>query len=210
MEFIDAKHMRSIAEAIDAHKNAPHIEMEFRLGRIIGHKFVTGITENQFLAVERQLGSNPKWSSVIHQEFIDTYFKDGSRMRCYDKGTHVERVMKRKLFVINIPGKTGIDARFSISSETPIDDESGCASYVNVPYKELKQRLQRVHKFWAFDTTRVIKGASSTDKDSDEKVDYHVEVELLDNSRIQQTSAKYVAEYGMLLTNDLIKMIASR
>lgn len=199
---MDLSYLPQIASALDLYKDLPHLEIEVRLGRIIGTKFVAGITEGQFAAVERTLSSNPKWTSVIRQEFIDCYGKVG-RLRTSNTGRDVTAAIKKKLYVCDIRGKCGIDVRFCISQEIPLPVHE----FQRMPFEELKERTQRIHKFWSFDTTRITKGAS-LDKDSDSKVEYHAEVELMDVSRIRQTSSQYIAEYALLLANDLIKMIS--
>jgi hypothetical protein len=197
----DPAYKAALAQALEAFKHLPHLEVEFRLGRIMRGRFAAGVTREQFDRIERHLGSNPKWSSVTKEEFIDVSGKKmHTRTRKYPNKDS-ETVLKKKLKVIDIPTRAALDIRCSISQEIPIEDIE------ETPFQAVKFRTQRSHKFWSFDTTRVVRGAS-TDRDSDYKEEFQVEVELADVSQISKTSAAYIADYGLLLSQDLLKMIA--
>lgn len=189
-----------VATALAKFKDHPHLEVEFRLGKIFGTRFVAGVSKEHFHIIEKHLSSNPKWTEVVQEEFIDTMGHCNTRMRTYPR-KDPEVVTKHRLQVIDIHTNANYDVRCAISQEVPFPRKD----FVETAYKAVKQRNQRVHKFWAFDTTRVTRGAH-VDHDSDAKCEYHVEVELRDPEKIKKTSSAYIADYGMLLVKDLLKM----
>lgn len=74
---------------------------------------------------------------------------------------------------------------------------------VNSRLTRRKQRRRYVYKCWAFDLTEVV---SNTDVDTEET--YEVELELLDTGMLFERTMDSLAEWGLLLTEDMVRMLS--
>lgn len=99
----------------------PHVELEFRLGRLVANRFVPGVEGSDYERILSKLHTNPNWASVVQREHVDHIHEGKLRVR----DGH-EACLKRKLFTLDIPTVTPakLDIRVAVALELPVTLET--------------------------------------------------------------------------------------
>ena len=116
----------AIKPIVDKYKDEENIEMEFRLGRFNGTFFDTNIGDKTYADFIRGFSSYTGWET-IEENTYDVYSREDNNIRLtIDNKTGEETLIKKeRLENIDFKNlhKSPFDIRFSVSRETPIDDE---------------------------------------------------------------------------------------
>jgi hypothetical protein len=158
----------------------PNTEFEFRLGKIISSpspSFDTNVGKDSFEKILNGLKKYKGWESVKQTSDV-VYYAGSVRLTIDDDTDTSVQISKKKLYKQDhsVPDKP-FDVRFSVSSEIP----------VNVPNTEYSQARQRkrqsfVRKNVQIDVTEM--SGNPNDMDSEEETTYHVELEIIDPSKV--------------------------
>lgn len=165
---------------IDEYKDQPNIEIEIRLGKVNRGKFDTNVGQATFEKVLRRLRKYEGWEST--NESQSTVYMDtaaGKRVIMNDLTDEMESCVIKKRVLVNDQVLDGfpIDARLGISSEVPYDRDTDDADE-NFTRVKKRKRYSFVRKGLSIDLSEV-SGDVSQDKDSEEAVEYQIELEIL-------------------------------
>ena len=168
------------AQVIETHKNIENTEIEIRFGRRAGTKFDTNVGQSTFDKVMRALNTYEGWESKNHSEVTVYYFDGGKRLSVNEATDEQIGQIKTRVAVddIELQGHP-MDVRLGISKEIPFEYDGEETS----TEQKTKERWSFVRKNLSIDMT-IITG-NPDDKDSDEDKTYHIELEILKPSEIQ-------------------------
>lgn len=216
MEFFSPDDVRRVVayltKVVNVHGTA-HVEIEFRLGRKTaaaaagGGGFDPGINADLWRRILAGLETNPNWYGVDRSETVD-YYNDRKERVTFDTATHRTRTVRKTRLAppLDIVTSRGpFDVRVSACKEVPVaapprpPDET-CR------YRRHKRRTSFRHEFWSFDLTEVRPGAGVQHQDDDAGAVYEIELELADPGQLELTSLDYVAEYALLLCQDMVRL----
>ena len=181
----------------------PAMELEIRIGKIAFGRFRTDVPSSAWNLVKRRLESNKKWSRTETQSFVDEHFIEGHQRRRTFSDGRIENIRKERIVVHDVPmSNRPMDLRISLSKEHRID---GPVHGTPSSRKETKTRHRFVHKdLWAFELTE-IEGPRDIDSESSRR--YQIEIEFLPMGGSKKYPCKYLADYGKLLAEDVLKMM---
>lgn len=164
---------------IDAYKNQPMTEIEFRFGRQSGKSFDTNVGPEIFQKVFRSLSKFPGWESVKKSSSTVYYFKDSKRL-IIDEATDEQVGQIKKKLVVNdyILANQPVDIRLGISSETPFEYDGEETS----TDQKTRERWSFVRKNLSIDLT-IVRG-TPVDKDSEQDTSYQIELEIIDPTKL--------------------------
>lgn len=176
-------------------------EVELRFGKLCNGRFMTDVGEASFEKVLGRLRTNPKWTATETLHLTDERLRGGVRRRSGIHGV-VHCCKKDKIAVHDVKTDSSpLDYRMCLSSEKPVADSPKAQPTHTVK----KMRYRFVHKdLWAFELTKNTYDRPP-DVDSESLVEHQIEIELV--SRPAKGS-RYAAEYGLLLAQDVLKMLA--
>jgi len=173
----------AIKPIVDKYKDEENIEMEFRLGRFNGTFFDTNIGDKTYADFIRGFSSYIGWET-IEENTYDVYSREDNNIRLtIDNKTGEETLIKKeRLENIDFKNlhKSPFDIRFSVSRETPIDDEE----YDNNEWHRniKKERCSYTRKNLSID--RTVTAGETLDKDSEVSTIYQLELEIVDPKKI--------------------------
>jgi hypothetical protein len=189
------------------------LELEFRLGQILpGNYFSPNVGKDNFQKLKARLDASTfnRVVDVHTVETIQNHIKHVSTISISEEEKNDTRpphtrpppppfcMTKTKMFQKELDAGT-FTARCSIAMEQPIP-----LRVVNSRFVRNKRRRRFVYRCWAFDLTEVV---SNADVDTEET--YEVEIELLDPGILFERTMDSVVEWGLLLVNDLARMMAA-
>ena len=165
------------------YKDEENIEMEFRLGRFNGTFFDTNIGDKTYADFIRGFSSYTGWET-IEENTYDVYSREDNNIRLtIDNKTGEETLIKKeRLENIDFKNlhKSPFDIRFSVSRETPINDEE----YDNNEWHRniKKERCSYIRKNLSID--RTVTAGETLDKDSEVSTIYQLELEIIDPKKV--------------------------
>ena len=140
--------------------------MEFRLGRFNGTFFDTNIGDKAYVNCIRGFSAYTGWET-IEENTYDVYSREDTNIRLTVDNKTGEETLIQKERIENIDFKqlhnSPFDIRFSVSRETPVDDEE----YDNNEWHRniKKERCSYIRKNLSID--RTVTAGESSDKDSE-------------------------------------------
>jgi hypothetical protein len=164
----------------------PHLEVEFRLGKINGKHFDTNVGEFTFNKIFDSLKNFNGWENVIKSE-TTSYFVGNRRMDINEETQEMKSFIKKRITKIDnvIPGQP-LDVRFSTAQENPIDDLD-CEEEMD--FMRCKERTSFIRKNLSIDMTIVT--AEPDDPDDESEHFYEIELEILDPSKVNSDKLLY-------------------
>jgi hypothetical protein len=166
-------------DTIDTHRNQPNVEIEIRLGKVNRGKFDTNVGKQTFEKVLRRLRKFTEWEDTKESQSTVYYDTAASkRVVMNDETDEMESCVIKKRLHVNDQVLTGfpVDARLGISSEVPYDREQDTEE--NFTRVKKRKRYSFVRKGLSIDLSEV--GGDADDKDSEETIEYQIELEILD------------------------------
>jgi len=164
------------------YRSISHVEMEMRLGKFNGKVFDTNVGKATFDRVLIGLRKYTEWEQVRTIK-SEVFYRESDGVRITLDETTNEETIVRKERVKNEDFKklkdSPYDVRFSVSSETPLTADINR----DMDKKKTKDRMSFIRKNLSIDMTVCV--GDSHDMDSEEKVSYQIEFEIIDPSRIQ-------------------------
>lgn len=180
-----------------AHHNGLHgLELEFRVGQMMGRTFVANIGKAHFLKCEAYLKQRCETVVLVDTEetvqgdtkHVITHHQDG-------QPTPPPYMMtKKRMFHNELPGQP-CTIRSSIAVEQRIPD----VQLQGRVTKRQKRRKRYIMGPWAFDLTVVV---SNADIDSEET--YEVELELLDTMTLFEYTMDHIVQWGISLVSSML------
>ena len=175
-----------ILPVFKANKKTKNVEMEMRLGRMNGKTFDSNIGVDAFNKIMKALDKHEGWEEMTESK-TDVYYHDMIRM-VTDKDGNVQDIhTKKRLKNINLNLiDRPFDARFSVSTETPVKDFDETTEMDDV---KSRQRRSFLRKNLRIDMT-IVHGDDS-DPDCEEGVAYQVEMEIVDPKKVEDDKMLY-------------------
>ncbi len=173
----------AIKPIVDKYKDEENIEMEFRLGRFNGTFFDTNIGDKTYADFIRGFSSYTGWET-IEENTYDVYSREDNNIRLTVDNKTGEDTLIKKERIENIDfknlNKSPFDIRFSVSRETPINDEE----YDNNEWHRniKKERCSYIRKNLSID--RTVTAGETLDKDSEVSTIYQLELEIIDPKKV--------------------------
>ena len=168
------------ADVIENHRHSENTEIEIRFGRGSTRGFDTNVGQTTFKKVLQALTKYEGWESTKHSEVTVYYFDGGKRLSVNEQTDEQIGEIKTRVAVddFQLPNAP-LDVRLGISTEVPFEYDGEETS----TEQKTKERWSFVRKNLSIDMT-IITG-NPDDKDSDEDKTYHIELEILKPSEIQ-------------------------
>ena len=168
------------AQVIENHRHSENTEIEIRFGRGSTRGFDTNVGQETFKKVLQALTKYEGWESTNHSEVTVYYFDGGKRLSVNEQTDEQIGEIKTRVAVddFQLPNAP-LDVRLGISTEVPFEYDGEETS----TEQKTKERWSFVRKNLSIDMT-IITG-NPDDKDSDEDKTYHIELEILKPSEIQ-------------------------
>lgn len=187
--------------SFESHKNTPHVEVEFRIGKHNGSMFDTNVGKENFERILRGLKKYQHWEKVT-SENVEVFYQDNTRIRISidEKGTRkiIQKVPVLKKDVRTQENKP-YDVRFSISQEIPARENNE-----EMDSQRIKYRQSFIRKNLSIDMT-VVKG-DVEDMDAEDDVQYQVEFEIIDPSKVKSEN-EFINIVEKI--NDVFKLLPS-
>jgi hypothetical protein len=166
---------------VNKYKHHPNVEIEVRLGSRGAKSFEPNVGKDFFDKVLRAMQKYAGWEATSEKQYAVYYGPGGKRITVDEATDESVAVIKRRLVVddFTLVGNS-YDVRIGISSEVPYvrDDENEVMESV-----KSKKRWSFVRKNLSIDMS-IMKGEQD-DPDSDSDTTYHIELEIVDPTRLQ-------------------------
>lgn len=183
--------MKTFEDDIKKYRDAEHIEIELRLGKITPSGFNTDVGPHVFGLVMRGLDAYNGWESTDVADAEVYYWGSGVRCVYTDEACTTERknpIVKKNLKL------DALDVRLGISQEIPVE----------MPTDEATRCVRRQRKSYLRKNVRIdlsmVTGAP-VDKDSESVVTYQVELEILSAKTDQEIFS------ALYKVHDVLKLI---
>ena len=192
----------AIEPVFNRHKTTPHVECEVRLGRFVGKRFDANVGETTWKAVVAALERYDGWESSTTTA-SEVYYKGDLRMVV--DGETDEQELYRKKRVSNTELKLSgrpLDARFSVSTEEPVDPDV-LGDDDEWEQCRCRKRKSFVRKNLRSDCTVVTGG--DVDPDAEDDTEYQVEMEVVDVTQVEDRDTAFNIFYKLQDILDTIK-----
>ena len=183
---------------INLYKDKKNVEIEWRMGRS-GKTFDTNVGKEVFDRTLRRLQKYTGWEEVKEGEYTVYYGPNNKRITIDEATDEQTCIYKNKIVIANFPMENQpFDIRLAVSEEKPVDwgDETEATS------SKTKKRWSFIRKNLSIDLS-IMKG-DPDDKDTDNDVTYHIELEIVDPKKISSDDELYKILYK---TFDLMKIM---
>ena len=183
-----------------AHKDAPHAEVEFRIGKHNGSMFDTNVGKENFDRILRGLMKYREWED-IKNENTEVFYQDSTGLRIsideHGNRKNIKKVslQKKDVKTTNMP----YDVRFSVCQELPARENNE-----EMDRQRVKQRQSFIRKNLSIDMT-VVKG-DVDDMDAEDDVQYQVEFEIIDPTKVKSEN-EFINIVEKI--NDVFKLLPS-
>lgn len=163
----------AILPLIETHKNTPHVEFEFRLGRHNGTYFETNVGRETYDRVLAGLRKYNGWEHVSETQ-SDVYYNDEERVRITaDADGNQVSVQKTKIDSLDFSTpEAPLDCRFAVAVETPRYDGPW-----PMDRKVSKHRHSFLRKNLSIDVTCAC-DQTGGDVDAEDPYTYQIELEI--------------------------------
>lgn len=166
-----------------------NVEIEFRLGRKTAQKFDTNIGRQTFDRLMHALKKYDGWESVSEGTYSVYYGRENRRITVDEKTDEAVSIRKTKCAQMDFGLEHHpFDVRLGISLEVPYEHDGAEMEAV-----KLKKRWSFVRKNLSIDLTE-LKG-DPEDKDNDEDVTWHAELEIVDPKNIGDRDSLFALMY---------------
>jgi hypothetical protein len=198
-----AQHVfKSVEPVFNKHKMSEHIECEVRLGRFVGKRFDANVGETTWKAIVSALEKYQGWESCVTTA-SEVYYQGDLRM-VVDGETDEQELFRKKRISnteLKLDGRP-LDARFSVSTEEPVDPET---LGENDEWEQCRCRKRRsfVRKNLRIDCTVVSGG--DVDPDAEDDTEYQVEMEIIDPTKVGDKDTAFNIFYKLQDILDTIK-----
>ena len=174
---MDVSHLfEKIKPLFDQHKLTKDIEFEFRLGKFNCGTFDTDVGKAAFDSVLDGLKRYTGWERIVSVT-EEVFYREQDNLRIsIDTNTSDETIVRKERVHNEDFDKlkdSPFDVRFSVSTETPIEDYDG-----EMDKKKIKYRLSFIRKNLSIDMT-IING-DIEDMDTEDPNRYQIEFEIID------------------------------
>jgi hypothetical protein len=165
----------------EKHRNEANVEFEIRLGKFNCGTFDTDIGKGAYEYALAGLKKYTGWEKIVVTN-EEVFYRESDNLRIsIDEDAGTENIVKKTNVHkedFNKLKNTPYDIRFSVSTETPLEDYEG-----EMDKKKTKHRVSFVRKNLSIDVTAVTGDAE--DIDSEESTVYQLEFEIVDPSLVK-------------------------
>jgi mRNA capping enzyme, beta chain len=183
---------------INMYKDRKNVEIEWRMGRS-GKTFDTNVGKDVFDRTLRRLQKYTEWEETKEGDYTVYYGPNNKRITIDESNDEQTCIYKNKIVIANFPMENQpFDIRLAVSEEKPVDwgDETEATS------SKSKKRWSFIRKNLSIDLS-IMKG-DPDDKDTDNDITYHIELEIVDPTKISSDDELYKILYK---TFDLMKIM---
>lgn len=181
-----------------------HLEVEVRLGRLVGRRFESSVPQSIYSKLCNGLQSYNKWDKMeFSRTTIMNFEKIDSSIRCVeehkDGETTIKYVSKQKVCTIDFSSVSAFcDVRLGISLEIPVKIQPRVEEATR---RVIRDRSSFTLGKWRYDLTTV------TDKNGEK--DYQIEIELLDptNEQLINNNSQQITEDLRRTLLDLFRVV---
>lgn len=193
------KLFETISPQFEKFKKTKNVEMEFRFGKIHNKKFEPAIPKNSYDRILKGLFKYKDWENVKKSE-TSVYYKKDKRIIVDDETGDQDIMSKKNIQNTNHDlDKSPFDIRFSVSTETPVEDDGDDDVMDHV---RVKSRTSFIRKNLSIDITKV--SGEPTDIDEEEESKYEVEFEIIDPNKINDAPTLFNIIYKI---RDVLKLL---
>jgi hypothetical protein len=165
---------------VHKYKDVPNVEIEVRLGSRGARNFESNVGQAAFEKVLRAMQKYDGWEAKTEKQYAVYYGPGGKRITVDEQTDESVAVVKKRLAIddFTLTGSS-YDVRIGISSEVPyVRDDDEVMEAV-----KSKKRWSFVRKNLSIDMS-VMKG-DQDDPDADNDTTYHIELEIVDPTRLK-------------------------
>lgn len=179
----------------------PLLELEYRLGKQVGQKFIPGVSRESFKKIQHALEYCVEATPLAPQKTTEAITANGVK-HIVERDEWIHKVRLGNVDLGRIEPSAPYVARASISIETPVQAPSPAAAQSDpVVCRRKKDRKSFQYKCWRYDLTSVANG----EQDADDDV-YEVEVELAHTDALFVYTVEHLVNWGAALISDCARL----
>jgi len=186
------------------------VELEFRLGRSFGNRFVSGVSREGWTKITRALEESHEFVSVPELVTRESILSGGWKQVTFDDETvppqwnHKQKVDTFEVLDILPDSPWAVRASLSLENvekcpPAPVREGKVEAS----GYVRNKKRLSYTYKCWSIDMTRVQSNFPGHDDET-----FEVEIELADQEAFFTYTVDHIVMWAQCLVKDMIELAA--
>ncbi|NBS68031.1 hypothetical protein EBT31_03835 [bacterium] len=176
MEMLFPKFM----PVVRRHCTKPHVELEFRIGKLNRGRFDTNVGKATFEKALRALNKYKGWESVSSKEETIYYGLNGRRAVCNAETGDVKRVIKTRVEVTDHELEDQpFDVRLGVSTEVPYEPEEEDEVFEET---KTRKRYSFTRKNLVIDVSAI--QGNPEDPDCDDDMSYQIELEIIDPTQV--------------------------
>ena len=184
------------------------VELEFRLGRTFGNRFVSGVSKEGWTKIVHALEESPEFVSLPELVTRESILSGGWKQLTFDDETVPPRWHhKQKVDTFELPDILP-DSPWAIRASLSLEKVEMCppapvreGKVEASGYVRNKKRLSYTYKCWSFDMTRVQSNLPGHDDET-----FEVEVELADQEAFFKYTIDHIVTWGQCLVRDMIEL----
>lgn len=169
------------------HCATPHVELEFRIGKLNRGRFDTNVGKATYEKALRALRKYQGWESTKSTEDTIYYGLNGRRAVCNSETGDVKRVIKTRVEVVDqdLPDMP-FDVRLGVSTEVPYEPDEE-----DEVFEETKTRARHsfTRKNLVIDVSAI--QGNPEDPDCDDDMTYQIELEIIDPTQVTDDNILY-------------------
>lgn len=182
------------------------IELEFRLGRRYGTRFVAGISKEGWTKISKSLEKSSELVSAPELVTRESILSgDWKQVTFEDETAPPQWNHKQKIETFELPDISP-DSPWAVRSSVSLEKIEKCPPAAvrdgkssATGYVRNKRRTSYTYKCWSIDMTRVQSNAPGHDDET-----YEVEIELVDQEAFFKYTVDHIVTWGQCLVNDMI------
>jgi len=186
------------------------VELEFRLGRSFGNRFVSGVSKEGWTKITRALEKSHEFVSVPELVTRESILSGGWKQVTFDNETvppqwnHKQKVDTFEVLDILPDSPWAVRASLSLEKVEKCPPASVREGKVEpTGYVRNKKRLSYTYKCWSIDMTRVQSNLPGHDDET-----FEVEIELADQEAFFTYTVDHIVMWAQCLVKDMIELAA--
>lgn len=185
------------------HHPLASVELEFRVGRVIGKNFVPGVPQQAWDSVYRALKTSANFQPLPVIETLERIFPTSGVKIVHCAATNTRHYnTKHRLVAEDPPSENPWTVRGSLALETVTAKEPHALS--GDTFIRRKQRHSFLYECWSFDLTKVV--SSHPDQMDNDDITYEIEVELKDQNAFFKYTIDHIVTWGYSIANDVMNV----
>jgi hypothetical protein len=187
------------------------VELEFRLGRSFGNRFVSGVSKEGWTKITRALEKSHEFVSVPELVTRESILSGGWKQVTFDNETvppqwnHKQKVDTFEVLDILPDSPWAVRASLSLEKVEKCPPASVREGKVEpTGYVRNKKRLSYTYSCWSIDMTRVQSNLPGHDDET-----FEVEIELADQEAFFTYTVDHIVTWAQCLVKDMIELASA-